>query len=307
MSRIFDACRRYRNGEAGEVSGNGPDAAQNGAEAIPFPELRPKLWESFPVITCQAGPDERVVACDHNQSLALEKFHLLSHRLIEIRQKWPLKTLTVTSCVPKEGKTIVTINLAFTLARNPGRVLLVDGDMRQPGISRTLRLDPLPGLADYLEGRQEFEAVVRRIEPQHVFYMPAGRASGNPFTLLQGPRMRELAQRLTPVFDWIVIDSPPLVPFADGHCLAKLSDAALLVVRTGVTPKEVIEKAVATLAGVRIAGVVWNSSEEIAHDRYYYAKYSGEPAPAAVNARSFPGGPSGPSGLTGPSGKAPRK
>jgi capsular exopolysaccharide synthesis family protein len=244
---------------------------QNGRQ--PSGEARPQSLSNFETISCQVHPEDRLVGCSQNHDLGAEKFRFLRHRLNQLRSRRPLSKVLITSAVPKEGKTLVAVNLTVSLARSSPRVLLVDADMRQPAIDRALGLSALPGLAEFLEGKLELAAAIKRIEPMGFYFLPGGHASSNPFELLQGLRMRELATLIEPAFDWIVFDSPPLIPFADAHCLATLADTVLLVVRSGLTPRETLQQGLAALEGINVAGVVSNASDDVDQDRYYYRYY----------------------------------
>jgi capsular exopolysaccharide synthesis family protein len=273
MSRIFNALRPFTGEDANNAGAALPERDTTTRDLQLGPKICPPGFEHLTSVRCHVHPQDRLVGCGENHDLAAEKFRFLRHRLNQLRQHRPLSRLLVTSSVPKEGKTLVSVNLAMSLARSVPRVALVDADMRQPGIHRVLGLDSLPGLAEFLEGTIELRAGIRHVDPFGFYYLPAGRASSNPFELLQGPRMRELVTLMAAAFDWIVFDSPPLIPFADAHCLATVSDSILLVVRQGLTPRDSLEQGLAALNGTHIAGVVFNASNDTRQDQYYYRYY----------------------------------
>jgi tyrosine-protein kinase Etk/Wzc len=124
----------------------------------------------------------------------LEKFRYLGHRLQQLRSKRTLSRVLVTSAIPKEGKTVVSVNLAAVLARSSSRVLLIDADMRQANVRGLLGEPSRTGLADLLEGRETLSSALRFIDLLGIFYLPAGFPSSNPVELLQGQRMRDLMQ-----------------------------------------------------------------------------------------------------------------
>lgn len=233
----------------------------------------PEGFEGLESIDYAVRSEDRIAGAGENHDFGAEKFRFLCYRLKQLRQKRPLRSVLVTSAVSKEGKTVVATNLALSLARSSKRVALIDADLRQPGVKGVLGLSSLPGLAEYLEGERELTASVRRLNPFGIYFLPAGKASSNPYELLQGPRMQELLKLMVPAFEWIVIDSPPLVPFADAHCLASVADAALLVLRPGVSPRESVQQGLAALNGAHIAGVVLNASDDSRQDQYYYRYY----------------------------------
>ena len=281
MSRLFDPLRNSVQ------EGANQNAVERPEDNTPKQNLRPpEGFEGLESIRCQVRPEDRIVGCSQDHNLGAEKFRFLRHRLNQLRQQRPLARVLVTSAIPKEGKTVVAINLAVSLAGSSPRVALVDADLRHPGVHGALGLEALPGLGEFLEGRLEVDATLRRVDPLGLYFLPAGHASSNPFELLQGPRMGELMKRLAPAFDWIVFDSPPLIAFADSHCLATLTDAVLLVVRSGITPREAVREGLATLAGAYVAGVVLNGGDDTREDRYYYKYY-----PPAEDKASAPSDP----------------
>ncbi len=273
MSRILDGFRRFTGANIDENGTMLPESHVFSQESQPPPETWPPGFEHSARVQCHLRPEGRIVGCGQDHDLAAEKFRFLRHRLSQLRQHQPLSRLLVTSSVPKEGKTLVAVNLALSLVRSSSRVALIDADMRQSKAHRILGLDALPGLGEFLAGRLDLGATVRRVDPFGLYYLPAGHASSNPFELLQGQRMRELVALMAPAFDWIVFDSPPLFPFADAHCLATFVDSILLVTRQGVTPRESLVQGLACLNGAHVAGIVFNASNDARHDRYYYHYY----------------------------------
>jgi capsular exopolysaccharide synthesis family protein len=251
----------------GSAEGPGKTKATKSAE-VPL-----SGFEDAAAVVCHVRPENRIVGCGENYEFGAEKFRFLRHRLTQLQRRRPISKLLVTSSIPKEGKTLVAINLAASLASRSQRVLLLDVDLRQPSIQSTLGLPPTAGLAEFLEGKAELGSIMRRVDPLGFFYLSAGKASVNPFELLEGSRIVELMALATTAFDWVVMDSPPLIPFADAHRLAVLADAVLLVARPGVTPRETLRQTLSTLESVQIAGVILNDSDDRMHDDYYYHYY----------------------------------
>ncbi len=285
MSRLFDVLRQLGRQDANRIKAGRPELSAPGQDLPRSPETWPEGFESVESIGCHVRPEDRIVGCSQNHNLGAEKFRFLRHRLNQLRQQRPLSKVLITSAIPKEGKTVVAINLALSLARSSPRVALIDADIRQPGVHRALGLGPLPGLAEFLEGKLDLAGSIRRVDPLGLYFLPAGHASSNPFELFQGPRMHELMTLIAPAFDWIVFDSPPLISFADAHCLATLTDTVLLVVRRGLARRETVQQGLAALQGVYVAGVVLNASDDAGQDEYYYRYYSAttgkDKAPAA--------------------------
>jgi capsular exopolysaccharide synthesis family protein len=293
VSRIFEALRRSEeaNAQARTVPAQKsatprqekPAPAQQSAEPWQEPpntlETSPGEFEVVEHIQCHPRPEDHLVAMNGGSGSAQERFRVLCHRIQQIRQQRQLRHLLVTSAIPKEGKTMVAINLASLLARSFPRVLLVDADMRNPGISRALGIPSLPGLAEFLEGKIDLSAAVRQADPVGFYYVSSGRAVTNPAELLQKPALQEFVESVVGAFDWIIFDSPPLNLFADAQRLSQVCDAALLVFREGVTPREAPEQCMTALEGRFIAGIVLNASND--PGECYYTDYRGLKAPRA--------------------------
>ena len=190
---------------------------------------------------------------------------------MRLRPAWEtgrLKTILITSAQAKEGKSTVVLNLATALAeRGERRVLVVESDLYHPTLSARLGLPNRAGLAESLENGQSPLSLLRRIEPLGWYLLPAGQAGGNPTELLQSPRVGTIFQMLRPLFDWVLIDTPPVMPLTDTLSLKPFSDAALLVVRADRTEREEVEKAVGRVGTKHLLGIILNGSDEL--DRAY--------------------------------------
>lgn len=206
---------------------------------------------------------------------AAEQFRTLRSRLYQIRGNQPLHKLLVTSAVAAEGKTFVTNNLGHAIVRQPDRrVLLIDADLRCPRLHVPLGAPLSPGLTDYLRGEADEMSVIQHGQDGNLCLIAGGNQVTNPSELLQNGRLKVLIERLTPVFDWVILDSPPCLPVADATLLADLCDGVLLVVRAASTPSELAHRACQELQGKSIAGVVLNAVEEgPAYGAYYYGQY----------------------------------
>lgn len=191
-----------------------------------------------------------------------EQFRTLRSRLYQIRASQSLRTLLVTSSVPAEGKTFVTNNLAQAIVRQPDRrALIIDADLRCSRLHVPLGAPPSPGLADYLRGELDELAIIQHGLDGNLCFIPGGNQVTNPSELLSNGRLRTLLDRVTPVFDWVILDSPPLLPVADSSVLANLVEGVLLVVRAGETPSETAQRACQELAGRNVVGVILNAVE----------------------------------------------
>jgi len=205
-----------------------------------------------------------------------EEFRTLRSRLYTFREKMPLKTLLVTSALPKEGKTFTCANLAQVLVRQHGRrVLLIDADLRGPRLHQMLGTTAGPGLSDYLQGRADEFSVMQRGPQENLFFIPSGTEIEDPSELVANGRLKTLLQRIEPLFDWIIVDSPPAVPVSDASVLAKSCDGVLIVVRSASTPADVARRARQEFPDQLLVGVILNGTrdEAVPYARYYYETY----------------------------------
>jgi capsular exopolysaccharide synthesis family protein len=205
-----------------------------------------------------------------------EQFRTLRSRLYQLRSHKALRTILVTSSLPDEGKTFVANNLAQAIVRQPDRrVLMIDADLRCPRLHVPLGAPPAPGLTDYLRGEADEMAVTQHGQEGNLCFIAGGNEVTDPSELLSNGRLKNLLDRVTPVFDWIILDSPPCLPVADANILADFCDGVLLVVRAGATPSEVAQRACQELQGKNVVGVVLNAVQDphFYGGDYYYQRY----------------------------------
>src|SRR3954469_7844474 len=205
-----------------------------------------------------------------------EEFRTLRSRLYHLREKMTLRKLLVTSALPKEGKSFTSSNLAQVMVRQHGRrVLLIDADLRSPGLHLMLGTNPGPGLSDYLQGRNDDFSIMQRGPMENLFFIPSGTGIEDPAELVGNGKLKILLQRVEPLFDWIIVDSPPAIPVSDASVLAKACDGVLMVVRSNSTPSDLARKARQGFPEQCLVGVVLNgtSDEAAPYARYYYEAY----------------------------------
>jgi len=225
--------------------------------------------EQCPVLPISITPESRLVAVGDEGSLGAEKFRFLAVRLRQLRQSRPLKKILITSTIPQEGKSTVTANLACTLARRKQhKTLLLEGDLRRPTVSDKFGLGKVPGLCEWLSGETETRNIYR-LESLGLWVLPAGTTPQNPLELMQSGKLAQLMDQLQGWFDWIVIDSPPVLPLADTSIWSRLSDGILLVTRKGTTEKQQLQRGLEALEKSKLLGALVNSSENAAHSDYY--------------------------------------
>jgi succinoglycan biosynthesis transport protein ExoP len=188
----------------------------------------------------------------------------------------------VTSAMPGEGKTTTTVNLAMAMATTGGRVLLIDGDLRNPSVAKAMGLEGGAGLTTVLLGQAGVDDVIQRWRDTSLYVLTAGAIPPNPSELLGSEPMRELFDKLANEFDFILIDSPPVVPVVDAVLLDRLAGGTLLVVASHRTKKRDLASAVRQLdtVGAKLAGVALNFVPVNESDarRYGYYRFQGNPS-----------------------------
>jgi capsular exopolysaccharide synthesis family protein len=225
--------------------------------------------ELCPVLPVSLRDDSRLVSVGKEGSLGAEKFRFLAVRLRQLRHSRPLKKILITSSIPQEGKSTVSANLACTLARRkPQKTLLLEGDLRRPNIVSQFGLGKLPGLCEWLSGESQ-SINIYRLESLGVWILPAGSTPQNPLELMQSGKLSPLMEQLEAWFDWIVIDSPPVLPLADTSLWSRLADGILLVTRKGTTEKQQLERGLEAIDKSKLLGALVNSSANAAHSDYY--------------------------------------
>ncbi len=207
-----------------------------------------------------------------------EQFRTLRSRLYQLRGNQPIKSVLVTSSVPGEGKTFVAANLAQAIVRQPDRrALIIDADLRCARVHTLLGAPSSPGLTDYLRGDADELSIIQYSQQDDLCFIPGGSEAANPSELLSNGAFKKLLDRVSPVFDWVILDSPPCLPVADASILAELCDGVLLVVKAGSTPSSVAERARQELQAHNLVGVVLNAVDEAGmYGSYYYRAYGTE-------------------------------
>jgi capsular exopolysaccharide synthesis family protein len=221
---------------------------------------------------------------------AVEQFRSLRSRIFELRDVSPLKSILISSGLPQEGKSFVSVNLAFSLARHKNsKVLLIDGDMRRYTTHQMLGCESQPGLADYLAGKAGIVEIMQRAEEvpssdaikqpvlPSLTFIAGGNGGDKAADLSGSPRFGELIRQAAPYFDWIIIDSSPVLPVSDAVNLARSCDGVLLVARGGVTKYPVAQRAQSELKASKILGFVLNAVHEAPQVGSYYG-YDGKDA-----------------------------
>jgi capsular exopolysaccharide synthesis family protein len=232
------------------------------------------VTDQFPQFQALRVPvplESRLVCINEQESLAAEKFRFLGVRLRQLQQARPFKKILITSTIPQEGKSTTAANLACALARRTAqRTILIDGDLRRPSVAKLFGLGNLPGITEWLQGQCVSMTGIYHLEEPGLWVLPAGNVLRNQLELLQSGKLSVLMEQLSSWFDWIVIDSPPVLPFADTSLWMRQAEGIVLVTRQGATEKEQLKRGLEAIDSKKLLGVVLNSSISAAHNDYYY-------------------------------------
>ena len=225
-----------------------------------------------------SGPRVELLSYMQPKSQISEAFRALRTSLLLSQADHPPQVILVTSALPREGKTTAAVNLAVTLAQLGDRTLLMDSDLRKPGVRRALNLTmgKEAGLSSYLAGVSSLdEVILPHPAINNLMALTTGPVPPSPADLLSSHRMHEAIAELRRRFKFIVIDSPPIMAATDAVILSALTDGVLLVVRSGETPKEAFTRTRDLLAAVkcRLLGVILNAVDSSAPDYYYSYRY----------------------------------
>ena len=187
--------------------------------------------------------DPRIVAFHDPKSAVSEQYRVLRTNIQAINSKYPIKAITITSSVHSEGKTITAINLAISMAQdlNKKQVLLVDADLRRARISKYLGINSALGLADLITNGSNVDEALLNVGIDNITILPAGKPAHNPAELLGSTKMKNLISLLKEKYDYIIIDTPPIISVTDAGVLGANTDGVIMVVQANRTQKGVVE------------------------------------------------------------------
>lgn len=187
----------------------------------------------------------------------------------------PLKTILVTSTIPQEGKSSITMNLATVFAQKDEQVVIVEADMRKHRLAQSFDIENKEGLSSFLTGATDAEKIIKKTSIANLFFIPAGPVPPNPAELLTSAKLKALLDELRKRFDRVIIDSPPVLTVADTSILANIVDGVIQVTRAGFVNLDAILRTKQRLieAKAKIIGVILNNVEIKKEDSYYYYHY----------------------------------
>jgi protein-tyrosine kinase len=280
MSRVHDALRRAE--QAGLLSPpvsrtNGEARAAATANHDHGPNLA-NLLEQVEEIPFRAATDSLLIDVARPHEAPMEEFRTLRTRLNHMKTLQPIHTVVMTSPSPAEGKSLSAANLALVQAHLAGNTtLLADFDFRRPIVHTLFGIDRSPGITDYLLGRVPLHQAIKKVAGTNLYLMTAGEAVINPLELLNLREVKHLLDRLPTLFNWIVLDSPPLLFAADANLLSTLCHGTLLVVRVGHTTIDSVTRAMQSLCNNNVLGIVVNGArrgELYSKYTYYHSYYT---------------------------------
>jgi protein-tyrosine kinase len=293
MSRVHDALRR-----AEQMGAAPPSATEAAPDTNVAPPSAPAAEDagSARLVTAVSGvleqveevpftpaPEALLIDHSHPQEAPSEEFRSVRTRLNHLQTLQPLHTVVVTSPSPAEGKSFAAANLAISESHLAGNLtLMVDFDFRRPVLHNLFQIERSPGATDYLLGQAPLAAAMKRVEGTNLFLMPAGSAVKNPLELLNLREVKTMFEELPKLFNWVILDSPPLLFSADANLLGTLTDGTILVVRIGATTIDMVHRAMQSLCENNVLGIVVNGAragELYSKYTYYYSKYGHETEP----------------------------
>ncbi len=307
MSRVHDAVRRAEQLiEGGGGLGDTPDdplslavadeagvAEQQAPIDVPNGHLngngglarseqkQPEVdWRNFlarcKVIPFRPAPETHLIDVERPHEVPGEEFRSLRTRLNHLQGQQDLHLIVVTSASPAEGKSFTAVNLALAQSQLETPVLLADLDLRRPVIHNLFQCERAPGFSDFLLAEKPLEECIRRIEGSNLYFLPAGSQVKNPLELLNMRHVKQTLEGLRKIFNWVILDTPPLLFSADANLLSTLTDGTLIVVRIGSTTYDSVIRAMQTLCENNVLGIVANGAragELYSKYTYYYSKH----------------------------------
>jgi receptor protein-tyrosine kinase len=280
MSRVHDALRRAE--QAGVIP---PPVPRMNAEGMPGvaavvdsgPDMT-GLLEMVQEVPFRVATDSLLIDVTRPHEAPMEEFRMLRTRLNHMKSLQPIHSVVVTSASPAEGKSLSAANLALAQAHLAGNMtLLADFDFRRPIVHTLFGIDRTPGITDYLQGKIPLHQAMRRVAGTNLYLMPAGEAVINPLELLNLREVKQLIDRLPLLFNWMILDTPPLLFAADASLLSTLCHGTLLVVRIGHTTIDSVTRAMQSLCNNNVLGIVVNGArrgELYSKYTYYHSYYT---------------------------------
>jgi capsular exopolysaccharide synthesis family protein len=285
---LFTASKHFQSPEAAHTSASTEQTGTHGGSALPAAQAsrtagatlgaagsaRTPEFVSIDISAARVEP--HLVAVTQPRSSHAERFRSLRTRVLHAGERRKMQAFVITSAGIMEGKTLTALNLSWLLAQTDGvSALLIDGDLRNPCAAEYLGLDAPAGLSEVLGGEATLAETIVRLEPAGLHLLPGGSARDDVAEILSGPKFLAVLKEARRMFDYVIIDAPPLGIFTDATVLISRADAALIVARANKTRYAQLERLLEPLPRERLLGVVLNGSDEqLTEQNYYYRRYS---------------------------------
>lgn len=220
--------------------------------------------------------EPRLVAITQPHSAYCEEYRSLRTHVLHKSQKQKLQSIVVASAGPSEGKSVTALNLSWLLAQTDGvKALIIDSDLRMPSLTDYLGIETEKGLSEILAGKSSLKESIIKLEPAGLHLLPGGAARSDVAELISGPKFKEILREAREMFDYVIIDAPPLGIFTDATVLINHADGALLVVRANRTRYADVDRTLETLPRERMLGVILNQAEgTLSESHYDYGYYN---------------------------------
>jgi capsular exopolysaccharide synthesis family protein len=251
---------------------NSAGATLNAVGSTRIAEKRLPEFASWNVEAERVEP--RLIAITQPNSNYCEEYRSLRTQVLHKSQRQKLQSIVIASINPSEGKSVTALNLSWLLAQTDGiNALIIDSDLRMPSLTDYLGIETDKGLSDVLAGRTSLNDSIIKLEPAGLHLLPGGEARNDVAELISGPTFKEILRQAREMFDYVIIDAPPLGIFTDATVLINHADGAMLVVRAGRTRYAAVDRILETLPRDRMLGVVLNQSEDVLDETHYNYGY----------------------------------
>lgn len=218
--------------------------------------------------------EPRLVAITQPTSNYCEEYRSLRTHVLHRSQRQKLQAIVVASVNPSEGKSVTALNLSWLLAQTDGvKCLIIDSDLRMPSLADYLGIETDKGLSHILAEEATLVESIVKLEPAGLYILPGGDARNDVAELISGPKFKEILREAREMFDYVIIDAPPLGIFTDATVLINHADGAMLVVRANRTRYSVIDRLLEPIPKDRLLGVVLNQSEDVLEESHYNYGY----------------------------------
>jgi len=287
MSRVYEALRKAENQQSADVAGKRANASEPAIvkprwleETLPRTEpALPDLESATPTSAAGVrGPALLFGRPEPRYRKAIEQFQLFALGVQSWATEHEKRVLMLTSALSGEGKSFMALNLAASLARIGGHVVLVDADLRSPTLHRAFNIAPLSGLINYLADGADLQACLHTTQIPGLLLVPAGGTSYTPTEVLARPRMREFIRELRSMTPprYVIIDAPAASAVPESQILSRLNDAVVVVVGANRTPRALVKQTIEKTLGATIYGIALNRFElpRSAAKVYYPEKYT---------------------------------